>query len=68
MPTNEERRLASMLYSLVNSGENIYNNKRGDGAQRYYCDVCDEENLAKHLEKLNSIPTYYEKLVRVIFK
>ena len=31
-------------------------------------DVCDEENLAKHLEKLNSIPTYYEKLVRVIFK
>jgi hypothetical protein len=44
MPTNEELRLASMLYSLVNSGENIYNNKRGDGAQRYYCDVCDEEN------------------------
>ena len=27
-----------------------------------------EENIVKHIEKLNSIPNYYEKLVQVIFK
>jgi hypothetical protein len=27
-----------------------------------------EENLLKHIEKLNSTPNYYEKLVKVIFK
>lgn len=30
--------------------------------------VLSEENLLKHIEKLNSTPNYYEKLVKVIFK